>query len=170
MLETQGRVIAVEAGFAWVESVRQSGCGSCASKGACGSQLLGEALAPSSSNQALNRVRAQDALGVQVGDTVVLGVAEEGALRAAFLIYGLPLLGLLLGVLLAQPWGDLWAMVAGMMGLGLAMGVVWLLGRSARHESRASNNLQPQILARIASAPLAADAARLNIIPIQKLH
>lgn len=174
MLETRGRVIAVEAGFAWVESERQGGCGSCTSKGACGSQLLGEALLPSSPtqalNKALNRVWAQDPLGVQVGDTVVLGVAEEGALRAAFLIYGLPLLGLLSGVLLAQSWGDLWAMSAGMTGLGLAMGVVWLLGRSARHESRASNNLQPQILARIASVPLAADAARLKIIPIQKLH
>jgi sigma-E factor negative regulatory protein RseC len=158
MLETQGRVIAVEAGFAWVESVRQGGCSSCASKGACGSQLLGEALAPAANNQASNNVLARDSLGVRVGDSVILGVEEEGALGAAFLMYGLPLFGLMLGLLLAQPWGDLWALAAGGAGLGLALAVVRLLGRVSQHKSQ---NVQPIILARL-------DSVTSKVIPIQK--
>ncbi len=162
MLETQGRVIAIEAGFAWVESVRQGGCGSCASKGSCGSQLLGEALTPSASSQAANHVLAQDPLGVRVGDTVLLGIEEKGALRAAFLMYGLPLSGLMSGLLLAQPWGDLWAIAAGVTGLGLALAVVWLLGRTSQ---RNAQKIQPMILARLDSAASSAT----KTIPIQKV-
>ncbi|HES76673.1 MAG TPA: transcriptional regulator [bacterium] len=165
MLETQGRVISTKPGFAWVESARQGGCGSCASKGACGTQLLGEALSSSSSNQVL----AQDPLGVDVGDMVLLGIAEEGALRAAFLMYGLPLLGFLLGILLAQPWGDLWATAAGCAGLGLALAGVWLLNRNAARRSPASGNTQPVVIARIASVPVGVETTLSKIIPIQKL-
>jgi len=159
VLETQGRVIAVEAGFAWVESVRQGGCSSCASKGACGSQLLGEALTPASSSQAANHILAQDPVGVRVGDTVLLGIEEEGALRAAFLMYGLPLFGLMSGLLLAQPWGDLWALAAGGAGLGLALIMVWLLGRASQARPQ---KIQPMILAHLASASP-------QVIPIQKV-
>ena len=158
MLETQGRVIAVEAGFAWVESVRQGGCSSCASKGACGSQLLGEALTPASNAQSANHVLVQDSVGVRVGDTVLLGIEEKGALRAAFLMYGLPLFGLMSGLLLAQPWGDLWAIAAGTSGLGLALAVVWLLGRASQVRPQ---KIQPVILARL-------DSAAPQVIPIQK--
>ena len=159
MLETQGRVIAVEAGYAWVESVRQGGCSSCASKGACGSQLLGEALTPASNSQAANHVYAQDPLGVRVGDTVLLGIEEKGALRAAFLLYGLPLFGLMSGLLLAQPWGDLWAIAAGVAGFGLALVVVWLLGRASGARPQ---TIQPMIFARL-------DSATPKTIPIQKV-
>lgn len=159
MLETQGRVIAVEAGFAWVESLRQGGCSSCASKGACGSQLLGEALTPVKRGEAANHVLAQDPLGVRVGDTVLLGVEEKGALRAAFLMYGLPLLGLMSGLLLAQPWGDLWAIAAGITGLALSLAVVWLLGRASQHKPK---EIQPMILARL-------DTAVPKTIPIHKV-
>jgi len=159
LLETQGRVIAVEDGFAWVESERKGGCSSCASKGACGSQLLGEALTPSVNAQVSNQVRAQDPLGVRVGDTVLLGIEEKGALRAAFLMYGLPLLGLMSGLLLAQPWGDLWAIAAGMTGFALALFVVWLSGRASRHKPQ---KIQPVILARL-------DSVAPKTIPIQKV-
>lgn len=158
MLETKGRVIAIEAGFAWVESIRQGGCSSCASKGACGSQLLGEALTPASSSQASNHVLAQDPVGVHVGDTVLIGIEEMGALRAAFLMYGLPLFGLMLGLLLAQPWGDLWASAAGITGFGLALAVVWLLGRASQARPQ---KIHPMILARL-------DSAAPKMIPIRK--
>ncbi len=159
MLETQGRVIAVEAGFAWVESVRQGGCSSCASKGACGSQLLGEALTPASSGQEAHHVLARDPLGVRVGDIVLLGVEEKGALRAAFLMYGLPLFGLMSGLLLAQPWGDLWALAAGGAGLGLALAMVRWLGRASQARPQ---KIQPTILAHLASTSS-------TTIPIRKV-
>ena len=159
MLETQGRVVAVEAGLAWVESERTGGCGSCASKGACGSQLFGEALTPPPSSLIL----AQDPLGVHVGDKVLLGIAEEGVLRAALLMYGLPIAGLLLGLIVAQPLGDGWAMIAGAAGLGLALAAVWLLGRLTRRDSQ---KIQPLILARMGSAE---QGTPTKMIPIHKI-
>ena len=159
MLETQGRVVAVEAGLAWVESERAGGCGSCSSKGACGSQLLGEALTPTPSNLIL----AQDPIGVHIGDTVLLGVTEQGALRAAFLMYGLPIVGLLIGVLVAQPWGDAWAMMAGGLGLGLALVGVWLMQRLAPRDTQ---TIQPMILACVASAEQGTPS---KMIPIHKI-
>jgi len=159
LLETQGRVIAVEDGFAWVESERKGGCSSCSSKGVCGSQLLGEALTPASSNSSSNVVCARDNLGVRIGDKVLLGVEEEGALQAAFLLYGLPLFGLMSGLFLAQPWGDLWAIAAGVIGFGLALGIVALLGHSSANQP---HKIQPVILARI-------DSVVPKTIPIQKV-
>jgi len=158
MLETQGRVTATEAGFAWVESERQGGCSSCASKSACGSQLLGEALTPASSNSSPNVVRARDNVGVRIGDKVLLGIEEEGALRAAFLMYGLPLFGLMSGLFLAQPWGDLWAIAAGMVGFGLALCIVALLERVSPNKPQ---KIQPIILARL-------ESSLPKTIPIQK--
>ena len=162
MLETQGRVVAVEAGLAWIESERTGGCGSCASKGACDSQLFGEALPPPPSSLIL----AQDPLGVHVGDKVLLGIAEEGVLRAALLMYGLPIAGLLLGLIVAQPLGDGWAMIAGAAGLGLALAAVWLLGRLTRRDSQ---KIQPQILACIASLPQGVETSQSKMIPIHKI-
>lgn len=159
MLETQGRVIAVEPGYAWVECVRQGGCGSCASKGSCGTQLLGEALSPGVSQQ----VRARDPLGVRVGDVVVLGITEEGGLRAAFLLYGLPVSGLLLGLVLGQPLGDIWAALAGGGGMLAALGAVqWF---SLHRAQQQLDVLEPRVLACISSAEQGACASK--IIPIK---
>lgn len=143
MLEARGRVVAIEAGLAWVESARQGGCSSCASKGACGSQMLGEALSPA---PASNRVLAQDDLGVSVGDEVLFGIPEDGALRAALVMYGVPLLGLMLGVVLTQAWGDGWAGLTGFLGLGLGLLLVRLWPHSR------SVAVRPLILERLPSA------------------
>ncbi|MEW5838007.1 MAG: SoxR reducing system RseC family protein [Pseudomonadota bacterium] len=161
MLETQGRVVAVEPGLAWVESARQSGCGSCSAQGSCGTRLLGEALAPGAQSQVL----ALDPLGVQVGDTVLIGIAEEGGLRAAWLLYGLPVAGLLLGLILAQPLGDLWAVLAGAGGmLGALLAVHFF---TQRKELDAPQGLQPVILARLRSGDEAAASCFSKTIPIK---
>ncbi len=166
MLETEGRVIALEAGMAWVESTRQGGCGHCAAKGSCGSQLLGEALAPSPHDQALSRVLAIDPLGVQIGDRVLLGISDEGGLRAALMMYGLPLCGLLSGLILAQPLGDLWAILAGSLGMVVALLAVHLW---SNHQAQGEQTIRPMILARLAAGDGAQGACPSKSIPMKLL-
>ncbi len=166
MLETEGRVIALEAGMAWVESTRQGGCGSCAAKGSCGSQLLGEALAPSPQHQALSRVLAIDPLGVQVGDRVLLGISDEGGLRAAWMMYGLPLFGLMSGLILAQPLGDLWAILAGSAGMVLALLAVHFW---SNRQVQGEQTIRPMILARLAAGDGVQGACISKSIPIKPL-
>ena len=150
MLETQATVIATEPGFAWVESARHGACGSCSAQGSCGTRMLGEALAPAATSQ----VRVRDPLGVQVGEQVVIGMNEQNSLRAAFMLYGLPLVGLMLGLLIGQTWGDLVAVLLGAGGMLLALLLVhgWSLRQQERHEAA----LQPIILTRLASSTAAA--------------
>jgi sigma-E factor negative regulatory protein RseC len=121
--------------------------------------MLGEALSLAASN----RVLAQDNLGVSVGDEVLLGIPENGALRAAFVLYGVPLLGLMFGVVIAQAWGDGWAALAGLLGLGLGLLVVrWW--PSPKPEA-----VRPLILERLPSAVLASGRGRaaMKIIPMK---
>ncbi|MEW6764828.1 MAG: SoxR reducing system RseC family protein [Pseudomonadota bacterium] len=141
MLEARGRVVAIEAGRAWVESARESACGSCSSKGHCGTALFGDALTGVGQ---VSRVLAVDPIGVAVGDEVVLGLPEEGMLRASLLMYGMPISGLIGGLAVAQPLGDGVALLVGVCALlgGLAL-IRPLAHRLIGHQTQAS------ILARV---------------------
>lgn len=101
MLEQQGRVVAVEHGAVLVQVERQSACGSCQARAACG-----QGLAQMTRSSSCHQVRALTDLSLQVGDTVVLGVSEELMLRSAFMVYLLPLLALLGGAGVAS-WLEL---------------------------------------------------------------
>lgn len=140
MLEARGRIVAIEDGMAWVESPRQSACGSCVSKGHCGTGLLGDAL----TGARVSRIAVRNTLDAQVGDEVVLGLPEDGVVRASLLLYGLPLAGLVVGMGLAQSAGDGWALLAGLAGLGAGLLLLRPLGRRA-----ARLTTEPLLLARL---------------------
>ncbi len=140
MLEARGVVVAIEEGMAWVESARPSACGHCAAKGHCSAGLLGRALSPGGAS----RIAVRDTHGLRVGEEVVLGLPEEGLMRAAWLLYGLPLAGFIGGLALLQGAGEGWALLAGLLGLGAGLGLLRLLGRRA-----AAGKAEPCILARI---------------------
>jgi sigma-E factor negative regulatory protein RseC len=97
-------------------------CGSCAARAGCGHGLL----------DSLGRGRRRTFMlprtavpaDVHVGEALLLGVPEGAIARAAGLVYGLPLAGLVAGAVLA-PGGDGTALLSA--GLGLAAG--WLLAR-----------------------------------------
>ncbi len=98
MIEEQGRVIAVEPGAVWVETLRKSTCSACSAKAACGQGLLNQLGAGARRGY----VRALSELSLQVGDAVVIGVREDLLVRGSVLVYLLPLLGLFLAAGAAQ--------------------------------------------------------------------
>ncbi len=126
-LESVGRVVAVELGFAYVVTQSQTGCSGCESKKVCGTATLAQLFAPKSKAP----LKVVDSLGVKVDDKVLLTLDESHLIKYSFMAYGLPLLGLFVvaGVFQAVFYpvfqNDAPAILGGFLGLGLG----WILTR-----------------------------------------
>jgi sigma-E factor negative regulatory protein RseC len=123
MIEETGVVVAVAGDSAEVETRRQGACGSCSANGACGTSLLARYL-----GRKPLLLRARNLAGAAPGDLVVVGVPEDGLMRASLVAYLVPLLGLIAGGIagpvLYPAGGDGTAALTAFA--GLALGLVWL--------------------------------------------
>lgn len=92
MMIEEATVVEYHNGVAVVQCQAKSGCGGCAANSACGtkalSALAGEKVAPRFSIRVNQRL--------DVGDKIQLGLAENTLLKSVFLIYGIPLLVLVM--------------------------------------------------------------------------
>ncbi len=109
---TIGTVVRVEGERIWVATQRQSSCGGCAARGACGTGVL-ESLF--SARNAPIELKAP--AGVRTGDQVALVLSERALLKQGFWAYGVPLIGFFVGALLLQPAGELAALAGALTGL-----------------------------------------------------
>jgi sigma-E factor negative regulatory protein RseC len=114
VIEEQGRVVAVEPGAVWVETLRKSTCSSCSVKAGCGQGLLDQLGASGRRGY----VRALSNLQLNVGDTVIIGVREDLLVRGSLLVYLLPLLGLFAAAVLAEQMGlsEPWVILSALFG------------------------------------------------------
>ncbi|PKM26427.1 MAG: transcriptional regulator [Gammaproteobacteria bacterium HGW-Gammaproteobacteria-13] len=114
MIEEQGRVVAVEPGAVWVETLRKSTCSSCSVKAGCGQGLLDQLGAGGRRGY----VRALSDLQLSVGDAVIIGVREDLLVRGSLLVYLLPLLGLFAAAVLAEQAGlsEPWVIFSALLG------------------------------------------------------
>ncbi len=144
----QGRVLAVHSddrpAHAVVEVAESFRCARCASGRGCGAGVF-----------ATGGPRQVEALllpGVTVGtgDEVRLELAPDNVLRAAGIVYGLPLLGAGIGA--AMAWGagagDAGASLLALLGLGAG----FLLGRRRLSQASCLRRFTPTITARVGSA------------------
>ena len=147
MLIETGRVVAVEADeeALWVETIRQSTCGSCAANKGCGHGLLNRI---SDGRTGYVRVLsgAVAARQCEVDDQVRISIPEQVILRGSMLVYMLPLVVMMAGAVVADV---LWS-AAGQGGtvvgaiLGLALGFALVRWHAWRH--RQDRALQPTVL------------------------
>ncbi|WP_339524939.1 SoxR reducing system RseC family protein [Pseudomonas sp. EA_35y_Pfl2_R111] len=114
MIEEQGRVVAVEPGAVWVETLRKSTCSSCSVKAGCGQSLLDQLGASGRRGY----IRALSSLPLNVGDAVIIGVREDLLVRGSLLVYLLPLLGLFAAAVLAEQMGlgEPWVILSALLG------------------------------------------------------
>jgi sigma-E factor negative regulatory protein RseC len=114
VIEEQGRIVAVELGAVWVETLRKSTCSSCSVKAGCGQGLLDQLGASGRRGY----VRALSNLQLSVGDTVIIGVREDLLVRGSLLVYLLPLLGLFAAAVLAEQMGlsEPWVILSALFG------------------------------------------------------
>lgn len=140
MIEELGRVLSVEPGAVWVETVRQSACGNCQARAGCGQALLHKLSA--GSRQGFIRVLSEHRH--QVGDQVVIGIPEDAVVLGSVWLYMVPLLALFLFAMLAQSLGlSEPAIVAG-ASLGLAAGLALVRWHGRRHSG--DPRFQPHVL------------------------
>ena len=88
-MEEKGRIVKVEKGIAQIEMERTSACVRC-----------GMCLQSSEDKSMILYVR--DSIGARPGDEVIVSVESKEVLKAAFLIYLFPLVGLVAGYFLGR--------------------------------------------------------------------
>ena len=117
MITESATVIRCQDKRAVVEIQRQSVCGHCELESSCGTGAIGRLLGNRRKPLAIDTDQE-----LQPGDQVVLAIPEARLVRASLLIYGLPLLGMLIFGLLAhtlfalQEWLIVVAAIAGFAG------------------------------------------------------
>lgn len=130
MIEEHGRVVSVEAGAAWVETVRKSTCSSCGARGGCGQHLIEKYKTTNSHSY----IRATiDNLPVHENDEVIIGIPENSLMKASMAVYLLPLLAMMLAIWGASSLalGDLATIALALLALGLSFVAVHLFGQQA---------------------------------------
>ncbi len=127
MLVETGRVVAIDSDSLWVDTIRQSTCGSCAARKGCGHGLLNRY-----TDGKRGYIRVLPGSGgisdCAVDDQVRISIPEDVILRGSLIVYAVPLFcmlgGAALGSGLFSSNGDMIAMVGAASGFGLGFALV----------------------------------------------
>ena len=144
LLET-AHVVTVEADSVWVETIRQSSCGSCAAQKGCGHTLLNR-ISSSRRNYIQVFSGALQASNCSVDDHVRISIPEQVIIYGSLIVYMLPLVSMLLMAVLATTMSaanqDLLAI--GGAATGFTMGVGLVRWHAWRH--KADKSMQPTLV------------------------
>ncbi len=97
MTKQQAIVTGLDGDLAIIEVQSHGACSQCELSRGCGTGALGRLLGHRS-----RPLTVRNEYNLKTGDKVVLGIQDKAFLNVSLLIYGLPLLGLMVGGLLAQ--------------------------------------------------------------------
>ena len=145
MIEEQGKVVALQNEWVWVETERKTACGQCSANKGCGTSVLASVF-----GKKANSIAVMKTLPVKVGDEVIIGIEEDTLVKGSLLIYALPLVLLIVFGLLGELVGSQILLAdndfvsAVFSGLGLALGFLWLRHISSR--LRRNTRYQPKLL------------------------
>jgi sigma-E factor negative regulatory protein RseC len=137
MIEENATVVEVDSGYAIVETQQKAACGSCNSAGSCSTTVLSGLF-----KRRHNQLKVLNPIGAQPGQQVIIGLQEQALLKVSFLAYLLPLAGMFLLAMLAQPLaqnagitlGELPGILGGLLGF-----VTGLILFKRISQSRSSN-------------------------------
>lgn len=156
MIEELGRVLSVEQGAVWVETIRRSACNSCQARAGCGQSLLQRL----GGGARQGFIRVLDDRSCQVGDEIIIGVPENAVVRGSSLIYMVPLLALFVSALLAQAagLGEPLIILAGISGLALGfVAIRWHTGRLS-----SDPGFTPRVISRVGSSHIVSGLQERN--------
>ena len=97
MIEEQAQVIEIKGKRLLLQAQTQSACGSCSVNKGCGTSLLAKVV-----GQKFTHFQAENNINAKVGDTVIVGIAEDALLKASLMMYIVPVLFMLISALLAD--------------------------------------------------------------------
>ncbi|UAW97717.1 SoxR reducing system RseC family protein [Halopseudomonas nanhaiensis] len=145
MIEEQGRVLGVESGAVWVETVRRSTCGSCQARAGCGQALLSKL----GSGSKPGFVRVLSDSFHEVGDEVIIGIPKHAVVVGSMWVYLAPLGVLFLFALVAQALGFAEPAIIAASTIGLVAGLALVRWHARRHA--ADPHFQPRLLRTLTS-------------------
>ena len=125
MIYETGKILAIDDHQLWVETLKQSTCGTCAAQKGCGQSLWAKLGLSSRRQTAIPRSLAGDESIVSslvVGDTVTLAIEDNAVVKASLIAYLLPLVGLLFAVWVGSLLALTEPAVIGLSLIGLALG------------------------------------------------
>lgn len=150
MIRETGKVVAVEVGGVWVETIQQSACHTCAAEKGCGQSLLAKATGKTTAIKVLPG--NCDLKNIGMGDQVVIGIPEKVVVNGTLLAYFLPLFLMVLGVISVSQLSNSDVVVAFGALTGLIAG--GLLVRLHSYLNRTNHEVQPIILELASRMPL----------------
>lgn len=163
MLREEGIVVGLEGEYALVSNQRKSSCGGCHAETSCGT------LSGGLGKKAV-QFRARNLVHAEIGERVVLEIAEGHFLRASFLVYITPILSMVLvGALvryLALSWegvdSESIGAVAGLFALALSF-----YGLSRYNDHIQDDASQQPVIRRIVTHEVkSANSADVCVVPV----
>jgi sigma-E factor negative regulatory protein RseC len=163
LIEGLARVVSVDHDHVWLAAEQPAACGSCATRGACGSGT-----AKPSAGWRVSRAIGTDQALLALGDIVRIGVDRHALTRASFSAYALPLVTMLVAASTQHGAGDAMAIAAAIAGLLFGAAAAKVLVRRWR------DALVPVVLGRApalsASSCSTSGAGALRAISIPVIH
>ena len=146
MIEETGTVIAEEGSGVWIQVAGEGACPRCREGGGCGQQSMARLL-----GDRVRRVLVDNSIGARIGDRVLMGVEPHALVMASVVTYLLPLIGLILGALVADAagtGGDGVTIAGALAGGAVAVAA----GRYLNHRTALGARLRPRLLRRLPEA------------------
>jgi len=125
MIEESARVLRVDNDTVWVEAIRQSACSSCSAQKGCGHSLLAKA-----GQQRIEVPVIRNGIDVKENDQVLIGVPEQAVLKSSLLIYGAPLMLMIMLAMSAHLIFESEGLTALMALIGLVGGFTYVSWKS----------------------------------------
>jgi sigma-E factor negative regulatory protein RseC len=121
MVEESALVLKVESDIVWVQAIQQTACGSCQAQKGCGHSLLAKI-----GQKQIDIPVARNGIDVQPNERVIIGVPEQAILRSSMLMYGVPLLSMIVIALLGTSMGIPEGGIILMSFIALIVGFLWV--------------------------------------------
>ncbi len=121
MIEEQARVIDIDGDQLLLQAQTQSACGACAAKKGCGTAVLSKVI-----GRKFTHFQAENSIDAKIGDTVIVGIAEDALLTGSAVIYIVPIFAMIALALMADflfafdlDQRDLYVAASAILGLAL---------------------------------------------------
>ena len=157
MIEEQVIVTSITAQGAWVEGIQQSACGSCSAKAGCGQHAMSQLGRKVTLWLPFSEPKEeQSQADLKVGQQIVVGLPEGAILRSTLVLYGVPLIALVLGAVFGNAlWGELGSIITAVITMVLGFKLAGVISERNRRQ------WQPQFLRNCSHAVMVFDRSSL---------
>ena len=123
MIEEEAIVIKASKENVTLEVVRSKPCGLCGQVRGCGNSIWGKIFSHRSGH-----IETHNNLNAKLGDVVILGIDETLMLKSALMLYGVPILFMFLGMVIANSFvkemKEFYSLIGAVTGLFLGVVVI----------------------------------------------